>query len=817
MSLTSLSNSDILKIWSKTETMATLDENGFEIITTIQNGFEITTTKVEGYLPGWVGNGILSRPVGRNSRISSRIIDVTTTAKEDYNFTPGTLLYRAGSSIPVFPVSLNIDIINDDINEEDETFIFENFDAEGDILGNTFTYTISDTLRSPGTNSIERWPGVENLTLTGTNNINGTGNQGNNVLTGNSGNNILDGKDGDDTLIGGGGKDTLIGGSGNDIYEIDFTKAAGSRIEDSSGIDIIKITEFVGGRLSKGQMGYGRKGTSLFVDLNRNGQIDTIKKSDDTIGITQDLEISNFFSTEAGWEAGSGFVEQIGDIELGNVNSNQILNLFNLEGRESITGGSTRGRELDDVDLNYRNVQFKVISADKTVSEKWNGQQVWVVIHGWNRQANDVASAIDSNINYLAETVALAKPGDIVLTLDWQQASANRGLVGNGDAASWISSVADFAANKLSEWGLNDSNYLNFIGHSLGSLVSSEIASRFGKVNTITALEPPSELDIIGGYDLDASADGRQAPDRNKFRDVSNFSRAFLGSRSIAGNDKFASWAHESILMDFGNRIDLGEEHTWVVQAFNGLISQATRTTLADNLFALKSDDKGYSNIKPNQFEVFAPGQNNYEGIINVSQPGKTTAFPEPSSFIAKSNDPNLDDLIYGTDGNDTLRDDRQIHSSLGDGNGNDKLIGGKGNDTLISSFGDDVLFGGSGNDSFSFRGGALFGSTTVTSKIGNDTILDFTSGEDKIVLTKATFSAITSAPGASIGSNFATVANDGLVNNSSAAIVYSQASGSLFYNQNGALAGLGNNGGIFATLAGAPTLLASDFSIIRY
>jgi Ca2+-binding RTX toxin-like protein len=57
---------------------------------------------------------------------------------------------------------------------------------------------------------------VENLTLTGTANVNGTGSSGNNVLIGNSGNNTLDSGSGNDTVDGGGGNDSLLGGSGND-------------------------------------------------------------------------------------------------------------------------------------------------------------------------------------------------------------------------------------------------------------------------------------------------------------------------------------------------------------------------------------------------------------------------------------------------------------------------------------------------------------------------------------------------------------------------------------------------------------------------
>ncbi len=54
---------------------------------------------------------------------------------------------------------------------------------------------------------------VENLTLTGSTAINGTGNTLNNVITGNAGDNIL---------TGGTGNDTLKGGTGNDTYVVDI-------------------------------------------------------------------------------------------------------------------------------------------------------------------------------------------------------------------------------------------------------------------------------------------------------------------------------------------------------------------------------------------------------------------------------------------------------------------------------------------------------------------------------------------------------------------------------------------------------------------
>jgi Ca2+-binding RTX toxin-like protein len=81
----------------------------------------------------------------------------------------------------------------------------------------------TDTVSSSVTFSLSALVNIENLTLTGTAAINGTGNTANNVITGNSGNNSLNGGSGNDKLTGGAGNDTLIGGLGNDTYTVDST------------------------------------------------------------------------------------------------------------------------------------------------------------------------------------------------------------------------------------------------------------------------------------------------------------------------------------------------------------------------------------------------------------------------------------------------------------------------------------------------------------------------------------------------------------------------------------------------------------------
>ncbi|HEY8358197.1 MAG TPA: calcium-binding protein [Ramlibacter sp.] len=137
-----------------------------------------------------------------------------------------------------------------------------------DIVGERSDGTTGDRAFTSVTYSIQS-DYVEKLTLTGTANINGTGNKLNNALTGNDGNNTLAGAAGNDLLRGGLGADQLSGGVGNDRFifatAAESTLSALDRITDfARGTDKLDLSRLDGDAVLSGHQDFTFIGSSAF-------------------------------------------------------------------------------------------------------------------------------------------------------------------------------------------------------------------------------------------------------------------------------------------------------------------------------------------------------------------------------------------------------------------------------------------------------------------------------------------------------------------------------------------------------------------------
>ncbi|MEH2008445.1 calcium-binding protein, partial [Nostoc sp.] len=192
---------------------------------------------------------------------------------------------------------------------------------------------------------------------------------------------------------------------------------------------------------------------------------------------------------------------------------------------------------------------------------------------------------------------------------------------------------------------------------------------------------------------------------------------------------------------------------------------------------------------------------------VNVNL-GVTTSQTINSNLKLILSANNVIENATGGTGNDNLTGNTLNNSLIG-GEGNDTLQGGNGDDQLLGGLGNDILTGGTGKDKYLFQSNGVF-----STSLGVDNITQFEGGQDQIVLSKTTFNAVTNTVGQAL-TDFAVVTNNQFVNASKARIVFSQSSGSLFYNRDGNLLGTGTVFE-FARL-GNPniTLNSSNFSLI--
>ena len=166
------------------------------------------------------------------------------------------------------------------------------------------------------------------------------GGGGNDIIFGQEGDDLLSGGLGDDILFGGANADSLEGGLGNDVYELSVATAGGDIITDTGGDDLLvlnasPIANEDGSATpgdnqidllapTAGAIGIEKVGEDLVIDVNGNGEIDP----------ASDITIEFYFAPSQAIFAGSGYIEQVG-----NLGGQEILDFFN-ENTSTLTAQS---------------------------------------------------------------------------------------------------------------------------------------------------------------------------------------------------------------------------------------------------------------------------------------------------------------------------------------------------------------------------------------------------------------------------------------------------------------------------------------------
>jgi pimeloyl-ACP methyl ester carboxylesterase len=244
--------------------------------------------------------------------------------------------------------------------------------------------------------------------------------------------------------------------------------------------------------------------------------------------------------------------------------------------------------------INYQIEQFQQVhlhlisNIPNSAKIYTKSRDVWIITHGF-------ADRFDGDFQSIATSIVGYKPEDIVIGVDWEDiaiGSTPAVCLDVCKAATWIKPISEAIFARLQDWGFEDASKLHIIGHSLGSILATELSLRFitkndTKVATIIALDPPSEFTTVTYFQKDPVYLTQLTPKvlrASSFSNVSQFSISIVGHNSIAGNQEFAKTAHFSYLMKFNKLMEFRNGHTWIVEAFAEMIKNEYIFDKVENL-----------------------------------------------------------------------------------------------------------------------------------------------------------------------------------------------------------------------------------------
>lgn len=718
----------------------------------------------------------------------------------------------------------------------------------------------NDHVQSAITYMLPAW--VNNLTLTGAADIDGTGNELDNVITGNAGANTLDGGDGADTLDGGQGNDTYLPGDGFDV------------LIDSGGTDTVIFQH--GGSLPAGFENAIQRDIEPFVEWNLSGnELDNLMRhegtgtlwmngheGDDTLIGGDGSDRFEYYNLESG-NYGSDIVDGgVGNDWLFVGTYSAVVVDFRTG---TVTGGDVSGAS---------SIQFASIEAinGNSFGDHMTADDVGRLFIGDHGDDTLVGGAGDDRLwgggghdhpdtGIAGNDLLIGGAGDDFLaggaendTLDG--GTGNDRLRGTGDDPSedgadrFAFTVAPGATNAdLIEDFVSGADTILLDGNAHGSIgASGDFAAGDVRFRAGASAQDADDRVIYNGatgelwYDADGNGSGAM-----QLIATLEGAPTFAATDITVENGSGGGNPGAEITGTSGDDTLIGTGGDDTIDGLGGNDSLRGEDG-ADSLRGGAGNDSLNSGLQDDAADTLdgGPGDDLYsveEGDIILADPGGIDTVVawnthwvlgegldnlDLGDFSGVSSDGTgneLDNVIrsateggtlLGLGGNDTLiaRHAENTVTARG-GDGDDTLLG-MGNDVLLSGdAGNDLLAGGGGFSSMTGGAGAdtFFFDSVPGDVAADEQIADFASGVDAIRLDALVMPAL-GASGDFAASDARFAANStGTAQDSSDRVVYNTSSGTLWYDADGSGSGAAL---LIATLQGAPGLAATDIEVIN-
>jgi len=639
----------------------------------------------------------------------------------------------------------------------DDVFIVDDVGDQVKESANEGTDTVQASI------SYQLGSNLENLTLTGTADIDATGNGSNNVLTGNGGNNVLNG---------GYGADTMAGGAGDDYY---IVSDVGDTVVENAGegTDTVRVTTY-----------YDTEYTNA-VRKTRDGATYTLPDNVENIVLDEPLGFNR-----------SGIINNL----TGETYPNVLGTLYGYG--DNVTGYNVVGNELDNTITGSlgSNILSGGAGNDTLYAEPVDA---WQNLDGWreSRYAGDTldgGTGADTMYGGMGDdTYIVDNAGDQVIesgagynrfigvnqlgghievtySIDTVNASVDYALTANVENLN-LTGTADIngTGNELNNV-ITDNGGINILDGGLGSdtyyvsnsedqVIESSVGTTvyywwgsytypdndkvYASASYTLGDSYIEDLILTGTTDIDGTGNSQ-----NNWIYGNSGNNVLSG---MAGSDHIDGGAGADIMYggaggDYYQVDDLGDQ---VIEAANegwDSVTSSVDFTLGDNVENLYLEwGSAAVNATGNDLDNNISGNDN-DNVINALG-GNDYVNGEDGNdtiFAGDGNDHVYGgygvDAIYGGAGDDYLNADAGSDTVYG-GAGNDHIYGGYeggyessgsiGQDRLYGEEGDDYIYGESGSDYIS--GGAgndyLYGGWDGGEGLPNNDVIDGGTGDDYI------------------------------------------------------------------------------------